>query len=333
MKKIPCRLCPACGKYSSLNISRCRCGADLSALDATAVEYNAIPLPKLGRIDKDVPFYVRKCPVCSTEHFFTDPGGAVRVCRNCHKSQIGYQPTLPYGQEEEEKKPAPGKEPAIPVSPVVTGGWGAEDEEDEDEDDVPTGSFYDQIRKNVQAATGAAATPPKSPAAQVPADPDDEDDDEDEDPPGGIWGQLLGKTGGTPAAPGTSRTAATPGSSSAAAPRQPEKPAVSTLTATAIRYGHLTFTLRSDSRELPYLLGRYANHGEFFRQDPRVGSEHCWIDFRNGKWMVLEKRAINGTAVNGNFLDEGGSQILRHGDELTLGHHADSMALHITIQP
>ena len=39
-----------------------------------------------------------------------------------------------------------------------------------------------------------------------------------------------------------------------------------------------------------------------------------------------------GTAVNRRFLDPGGEQVLRDGDELTLGHHAASMAFRVQIQ-
>lgn len=330
MKKIPCKQCKNCGKYSSINITQCRCGADLTELPGAAVEHNRIPLPQIGRIDKDLRFYVRKCPVCNTEHFFTEPGGAVRRCRNCSKSQIQYQPTIPY-EDEEEKKEIPQPEVKLPVSPLVTGGWDAEDDDEDEEDDLPGGSLYDVLRKNIRQSTGT------TPGAVPPADKDEDDDeDEDEDSPG-LWGELLGKKGLSPEASSIRRNRInTP---ETAQPKKPEpasqppvKPGVSTLTITALRYGTMTLTLRSDSAELPYLLGRSAGCAEFLRQDAQVGNEHCWLDYRNGTWMVIEKRAINGTAVNQQFLPEGGREKLRDGDELMLGHRIDSMAFRVRIR-
>ena len=359
MKKIPCKLCPSCGKYSSINVNQCPCGADLTSVPGAAVDYNQIALPQFGRIDKDLSYYVRKCPVCSTEHFFTDPNGSVRVCRKCHKTQIGYQPTLPF--EDEEKKPAPAKEPVSPVSPVVTGSaWGDDDDED-DEDDAPTGSAYDQMRKNIQGATGSAFS---APAGKGNVPDDDEDDEEEDSTPKGPWSQLLTGKGLSAEMSGIREPASAsrrPKTAQPSAPKAPvlpvsplsvgaiwgadddddedeveaasaSRPTGSVLTATALCYGNLTFTLRSDSTKLPCLLGRSAEHATFLRQDPRVGNEHCYLAFRNGNWMVIEKIARNGTAVNGVFLPEGGSKILRDGDELKLGHHPDSMAFRISIR-
>lgn len=308
MKKIPCRLCPRCGKYSSLNVDSCSCGESLSAVAAAAVDAETLPASQVGRIDDAPAFYVRKCPVCSTEHFFTEATGSVRVCRNCHKTRIAQQPTLPF--EAEEKKPAPAKETVLPVSPVVTGGAWGDDDDDDDDEDFPGGAAFGQMRDNIRAGQEPSSA--------------------------GLWGGLLAGKGLSAEMSGIREPGSQLRTPQSAAPKADPRPVsgagVSTLTATAVRYGQLSFTLRSDSRELPYLLGRSAGHAAFLRQDPRVGNEHCYLAFRAGNWMVIEKRAINGTAVNGVFLPEGGSQVLHDGDELMLGHHADSMAFRITIK-
>lgn len=304
MKMIPCKLCPACGKYSSINVAQCPCGADLTAQFGVAMDYNRISPDKYGRIDGNLPYYVRKCPLCSTEHFFTEATGSVRTCHNCRRVMIASQPTVPYAPEE-EKKAAPAEaseESAIPappeISPAVTGSTSAP-------------SPFGEIRKNV--------------ADTISPDADDEDD--------GGWGGLI--LGG-PTEPRTSPNPAPPKNAPVPAPKPEPRPAapagVTVLTATAIRYGNLSFSLRSDSTKLPYLLGRSANHGDFLQQDPRVGNEHCYLAFRGGNWMVIERLARNGTAVNGYFLAEGGSQVLRDGDELMLGHNSDSMAFRISIR-
>ena len=105
-----------------------------------------------------------------------------------------------------------------------------------------------------------------------------------------------------------------------------------TLTLTALRYGALSVTLRADQEGLPLLLGRAAEYGSFLQQDPYVGNEHCYLTFRDGDWVVIDNHSRNGTAVNRRFLDPGGEQVLRDGDELTLGHHAASMAFRVQIQ-
>lgn len=106
----------------------------------------------------------------------------------------------------------------------------------------------------------------------------------------------------------------------------------SRLTLTAIRYGSFSITLQAGQKDLPFLLGRSAGCGEFLSQDLRVSNEHCYLAFQDGGWVVVDHHSANGTAVNREFLEWNGQRSLRDGDELTLGHHPDSMAFRIRIR-
>ena len=99
---------------------------------------------------------------------------------------------------------------------------------------------------------------------------------------------------------------------------------------TAIRFGRLSFAIEA-KKDTPYLLGRSANQRAFLENDGRVGNEHCYILFKNGKWYVKDNHSANGTAVNSRDIGLNGEHVLNDGDELKLGHHSDSMAFRGTI--
>jgi len=103
------------------------------------------------------------------------------------------------------------------------------------------------------------------------------------------------------------------------------------ITLTAIRYGKLSFTLEAVENK-PYLMGRSANQSEFLSQDLRVSNEHCTLLFRSGQWYVQDNHSSNGTIVSGYILPINGESPLHHGNELVLGHEADSMAFRISIE-
>lgn len=185
-------------------------------------------------------------------------------------------------------------------------------------------------------APGAADV--SEPASAGYYDDDDDDDDEEEVL---HWANILDLPAEEKTVRPAQPQAATAPPSSAARSSPPQtaaRPAPAnqlngrTLVLTAQRYGSLTITLTYGMDNLPYLLGRSANHAQFFSKDPRVGNRHCELDFRNGNWYVREVKAQNGTAVNWAFLDIGGERMLHDGDELILGHHPDSMAFRITIR-
>lgn len=100
------------------------------------------------------------------------------------------------------------------------------------------------------------------------------------------------------------------------------------ITLTAVCGGTLTFTVEAGDE---YMLGREANHKEFFARDTQVGRNHCALFFKDGSWWVRDNNAANGTFVDATLLDMGGVGRLYDGCKLTLGHNADSPAFIVTI--
>ncbi len=127
-----------------------------------------------------------------------------------------------------------------------------------------------------------------------------DDDDEDDDIPS--WGNIIGG-----------------------------KKQLPDIALTAIRYGTLSFKIEAKS-DAPYMLGRSANQSEFLNNDVRVSNEHCYIVMKNDEWYVVDNRSANGTFVNSKDIGLRGERVLKNGDELTLGHHPDSMSFIITIK-
>ncbi len=320
MAKIPCKKCPKCGLYHDIAEVSCPCGADMSAVQAVAVEMDEA-LSHRGNLHENAVVYVQKCSACGAENFTADPAKRVKICYNCHKARVAMVKPVVYVSVEKvpEVEEEPRNAPEIRIAEVapVT------------EEEAHEADSWKGILSGVQSAVGAT---PAAPAA--------EDDDEDDAPAG--WGSLLGNAAPTAPAPAPIPTPVpaaprpTPVPTPTPVPRPtpaPVNPGLRgrTITFTALRYGSLTFTLRAGQSQLPLLLGRSAAYAEFLRQDIRVGNEHCYIDFRDGVWMVIDNHSTNGTAVNGAFLDYNGKQVLRDGDQLMLGHHGDSVLFQVSI--
>lgn len=303
MALIPCKICPGCGMYHDATVTACDCGANLKRVAAKPVEETEIPQELYGEIDETLSFYVQKCSGCGAESYTIDPANPVRICFRCNKPRIAsVKPVLFVSTPEPEPEPEP--------DPIA-------EEEAQEEEKVDR---WASVLESTQSAARQLTPEPEEDGGDE-ADGDDEDDEDDEDIGG--WGALLGVTA-EPKKPAPKKPEPKP-------EPKPAAPRVSTITFTALRYGSLSFTLRSDSRELPYMLGREANHGDFLKQDGYVGRRHCEICYEAGNWIVHDNRAANGTAVNGAFLDENGRMLLRDGDELTLGHHPTSMAFRVRI--
>lgn len=309
MEKIPCRLCGNCGRYSGLSVQVCRCGADLAKVPGRLVD-EPIPPERCGEIDRSLPVFVQKCPACGEENFTADPAHPVRLCYKCHKARVALITPSPYETEEAPPDSQTGQPTQTALypdspSPASETASASAEENDEDGDAAHWRTVLEGVRSSVPGAVSSA-----------PADEygDDEDDDEVSS-----WSSLLG---------GSAHPA--PGPAPAAALAQPF--AGRQLTLTAIRYGPLSVTLQAGQKGLPFLLGRSAGCGEFLSQDLRVSNEHCYLTFQNGSWIVIDNHSANGTAVNQQFLDFNGQRVLQDGDELTLGHHPDSMAFRVSIR-
>lgn len=301
MPKIPCKRCESCGRYHDIAQTVCVCGADLSGTAAAAVERETA-LAARGTLREELPVYVQKCSACGTENFTADPAKRVKSCRNCHKARVAtVVPVLYVGADRTE---APEEEER--ETPEILPKQAESTPQAETDDAARWRGILGGVQSAVSAAGGEAA------------DPVDEDEDEDEAPG---WGDLLGGT-----AAGSAPAAVSP----ASVPPPVRK--VSSVTFTALRYGSYSFTLKADDGALPLLVGRYAAHGPFLQRDGRVSGEHCSISFRGGSWYVTDNHSTNGTAVNGRFLPINGEQVLRDGDELMLGHHADSMAFRVRVE-
>lgn len=291
MGKIPCRLCGSCGRYNDLSVQTCQCGADLANVPGRLVD-EPIPPEQWGEINRSLPVFVQKCSACGAENFTTDPARPTRSCYNCHKARVALVVPIPY--EAEQAPPDSREQHPLEAAPQPLPP--ATETAPDPGKDAGSGPWR-SILESVQSCVPDSAPP-------VPGVESDDEDGED----AVSWDSLLG--GG-------------------ACPAQP--PVGSRLTLTAIRYGPLSLTLQAGQEGLPFLLGRSAGCGEFLSQDLRVSNEHCYLTVQDGSWVVIDNHSANGTAVNRQFLDFNGQRILQDGDELTLGHHPDSMAFRVSI--
>jgi hypothetical protein len=96
--------------------------------------------------------------------------------------------------------------------------------------------------------------------------------------------------------------------------------------------GDGNFSYEIKKQEVPVLLGRSAALGEILANDLRVSNEHCYIDFANGRWVVLDNHSANGTAVNSMDIGDGGKKILRSGDVIKMGHNRDSIEFKVMME-
>lgn len=295
MGKIPCRLCGSCGRYSDLSVQTCQCGEILSETPGRLVD-EPIPPEQCGKIDRSlqIPVFVQICTHCGKENFTTNPARRVGRCYCCHKTRVASFEPVPYEPEQDGKKDGQAEQPPEAAPHPAPAEEGGEGD--------GTAAHWRAVLEGVQSCVSGSAT----------SWPDSGEDGED----GVTWDGLLG--GVRPEA-----VLGTVPASSQGGRR---------LTLTAIRYGPMSLTLQAGQRDLPFLLGRSAGCGEFLSQDLRVSNEHCYLTFQNGDWVVIDNHSANGTAVNRQFLEFNGQRVLRDGDELTLGHHPDSMAFRVGIQ-
>src|SRR6185369_16464746 len=63
-------------------------------------------------------------------------------------------------------------------------------------------------------------------------------------------------------------------------------------------------------------LGRHPNN-TIQLLDKIVSKEHCIVEQRDGMFILRDLGSLNGTYINGERVR--GEQLLRHGDEITLG--------------
>src|SRR5580698_4766995 len=63
-------------------------------------------------------------------------------------------------------------------------------------------------------------------------------------------------------------------------------------------------------------LGRHPNNS-IQLLDKIVSKEHCIVEQRDGMFILRDLGSLNGTYINGERVR--GEQLLRHGDEITLG--------------
>lgn len=305
MGKIPCRLCGSCGRYSGLSVRVCRCGADLTGAAGRLVD-EPVPPEQWDGIDLSLPVFVQKCSYCGAENFTADPAQPVSTCYNCGKRRVKQVRPIPYEMEKGPPDSRDEQPPRTAPSPAP-GAEPASAEEDHGDEDGGAARW----RSILEGVRSSAAVPPA---------PDSGGEEDGEDGEDGSWSSLLdGIPPATPPAPEPVPAAVRPS-------------VKSQLTLTALRYGPLSVTLSAGQRGLPFLLGRSAGCGEFLSRDLRVSNEHCYLTFQDGCWVVIDNHSANGTAVNREFLEFNGQRVLRDGDELTLGHHPDSMAFRVSIR-
>lgn len=315
MSDIPCRKCPKCGFYHDVSMITCsECQSDLIDVPALLVDIDNIPAEFFGDIDENIHFFVQKCSACGTMNFTSDKDKPVKICYNCHKARISSISPIEYEFEMREQDAADNP------STILTENGGEDvrqgeiaegqvkylpdyDEEDDDDDKFETEQFQKMFRNLKRVIDTnpviemANINEPDSGKMKDLTEENVKEDDEYAD-----WSNLIDST----------------------------KTDKKSITLTAIRYGHHSFTLEAKAN-VPYMLGRYANQREFLSNDLRVGNEHCLIIFKNGCWYVKDNNSANGTAVNSKDIGIGGEHELNDGDELKLGHHSDSMAFRITI--
>lgn len=336
MSKIPCKQCPHCGLYHDFTVAQCDCGQTLTDVEAQFVETDAIPPEHYGTIEPSLKVYVQKCSACGSLNYTDNPANPVKVCYNCHKTRISGITPVEYVEESQEEPPppsatqlppsgGPGEFPSMsaPASGDSVVFTPHEDHEDAGED----GSFLQwqgilqNIQKTVEASPELFADIPSQPEFFQPGEQSggaatsySGEDDEEEDESDFDWSSILG---GAPS----------PTGASAFQQQSPPPVEKKAITLTAIRWGSLSFTV--DPGQAPYMLGRSANQSAFLSQDGRVGNEHCYLFFRDGAWFVKDNHSKNGTAVNLRDIGLNGECRVRDGDELTLGHHPDSIAFRI----
>ena len=322
MRRIPCRVCNKCGLYNDISVNICECGAVLSGLPARLVDED-IPPEKYGDINEHLQVYVQKCSACGAESYTIDPNIPAKICYNCHKTRIAsVAPVLFVDEESHDNKGSYESNYEKSKDNGITDSSNQEltlAEDDNDEEDES--ALWDNLLGNVQSVSSTIQLQKEEfsenegkdvnsdnryPSANSCSDEDDEDDEDDDN----VWGALV----------------------SGVEPIPRRVNSETEITLTAIRYGKLSFTIKSSQKSLPILLGRSAQLRDFLAQDLRVGNEHCFIDFQSGQWYVVDNHSANGTAVNRQFLEINGKHMLRDGDELTLGHHPDSIAFRISIR-
>lgn len=320
MRDFPLKQCPKCNLYSDLSVEKCICGADISGVPGV------IPSPMPGKelwatVNETLPFYVQKCPVCTTENYTPDPAHRIRLCRSCHRRSVfNVEPVRADGQPPKDPQQTVPAVPPVEIPVVETPSDGGSSysaqpvkEEQSEEERQLTLRFLKMLNdaNNTHVELSENSQPVPSPRGQS-ADPQD----------------------------------VSPGPTEVDDPQNiPSDPAdiddpswdlddlvvENTLTATAIGCPDFHFELTPSEQQLPYMLGRDAHGESFLSYDRQIGNRHCYISYRDGNWVVTDNNSANGTGVNGQFLAFGGSQILHDGDILKLGHRDDSMSLRISI--
>lgn len=330
MNRVPCKKCPQCGLLNDFTIEECECGKKLNNIGAQLINIDDLSPEQYGEIDVSLKVYMQKCSACGALNYTDNPSNPVKVCCNCHKTRIAAIVPVEYvdtdsGEPEDEivseidelsgsnnlnTHTDQRQTPQLKHSPTT----------DDDDDSIQLHRILGNIQKTVGSSLVTPQTKPSQQNMQqsvqntivIPTafDNDDDDDDEVGDWPGILVNTVkqntttLKQRGVTPAAK-------------------------KDITLTAIRYGHLSFTVEAGPNT--YMLGRSANQGGFLSQDGRVGNEHCYIFYRNGNWYVKDNKSRNGTAVNSRDIGLNGECMLSDGDELKLGHHSDSVAFRISI--
>ena len=268
--------------------------------------------------------FVQKCSVCGALNFTADKEKPVQRCYNCHKVRVASVKPVEYIPEEikpedatEETEQSATEKTDVSNKPVKI----LCNPDDEDN----TSAYWQGIQGNIQKSVGGTEGLPKLTlevnAEPTPATVDDDDDDDDDVVVG--WSNILGGNALPKKEPIAKET---PVAQKASVVQK--GPAI---TLTAVRYGHLSFTLEAQPG-LEYLLGRSANQSEFLNNDLRVGNEHCYLCYKNGSWYVRDNNSVNGTVVDSVDIGLNGEKKLNDGNKLKLGHHEDSMEFKVTIK-
>ena len=107
MKKIPCRKCNQCGRYSDLAVLVCECGEDISMLDTMLVDIDNLRDDERGEIDAELKVYMQKCSACGALNFTFSDNEPVKMCYNCYKTRIATVEPVEYVGEERAEMEAP----------------------------------------------------------------------------------------------------------------------------------------------------------------------------------------------------------------------------------
>lgn len=317
MKTMPCKQCPQCGLYNDFTVGVCECGTTLNHIEAKIIDIDEVPPEQFGDIDTELHVFVQKCSACGALNYTDSPSNPVIICYNCHKTRVASIVPVEYSPDIVDEAELPAEEYNFISSTYAncqsTMQEKIDSQNDSDEEDSDSAKWQG-ILQNIQNVVGLTSKEKEirelSDCMQKQTEPpvitsdcDFADDDV------GDWTDIL------------------------ETPLDPKIETVSAETSiklTEIRKGSFSFVV--DSNEKTYMLGRSANQGNFLGQDGRVGNEHCYLFCKNGIWYVKDNNSKNGTAVNSRDIGQGGECILSNGDELKLGHHADSMAFRITIK-